>query len=93
MSATFYVGLPVLVLAISGLGAPGRLRAFHAPVTLVGTSFGNPAVFPGTVARALGWGRMSSASRQFPSSLREVDLPVVSNSQCQAWVCQLPSAI
>jgi len=57
-----------------------------APALMVGQTYDAFAVSPGEIVRALGWGRMTSVPRRFPSALREVDLPVASSLECQQRV-------
>jgi len=57
------------------------------PVQLPGLTFvekwHNPAVPPGTMATALGWGTTSTESDVFPRFLQQVDLPIVDEETCQ----------
>ncbi|XP_064609087.1 trypsin-3-like isoform X2 [Liolophura sinensis] len=38
-----------------------------------------------------GWGTMSSGAGSLPDRLREVDVPVISYSQCSSWVSGVSS--
>lgn len=40
---------------------------------------------PGTLGRALGWGSLDSDGIEFPDTLQQVDVPIVSNDTCNSY--------
>jgi secreted trypsin-like serine protease len=50
---------------------------------IAGQSYDLPVVPAGTVATAMGWGTLSAVVDVYPTTLREVPLPIVSNETCR----------
>lgn len=53
---------------------------------IAGQSYDLPVVPDGTVATAMGWGTISAVVDAYPTILREVELPIVSNETCRETV-------
>jgi uncharacterized repeat protein (TIGR01451 family) len=73
-------------IALLRLASPATLGA--APgltvslVSLVGADVGSLA---GTMATVTGWGNRSGTVEDFPETLHQVQVPIITNGQCEDW--------
>lgn len=58
------------------------------PISLPGRSFDVPVVADNANSTVIGWGNLSAAEggNEFPTELMQVDLPIVSETQCKLWM-------